>query len=202
MIVDAEVTLSCHQRVEVRGAGGVGQDSAQIRAVRADQQKVRVWCGHEHQRGPLGQIARTACFPGQTRRCRSAPGAPNNDKRAAAEPTHPVGDAADPSGTAGPAVAQQQPARTAGAADPASDTAGATDATVTDQPGIAAAPSRLTRRTRPARAAVAPQNPAGPSGLAGAGQAVSPVADQRTPQQQVRGRIDHTEDLVNDGLEG
>ncbi len=124
-------------------------------------------------------------------------------QRAPAQPTGPGGDRSksDPAGAAGPAVAQQPAAHAAGSAGPASDTAGAADSTVTDQPGTAAGPSPLTHRTRPARTAVAPQNPAGPTGLPGAGHCVNPVADQWTPQQEVRGRIDRTEDVFSEGLQ-
>ncbi|SOK27464.1 hypothetical protein MSIMFB_05707 [Mycobacterium simulans] len=125
------------------------------------------------------------------------------------------------SGTAGPAVADQSDGIAAGAAmtaGPSCNTnaaratsaaiavqhpaiatmttgragsAAATGAAVADQPGIpAVAAGHSRRRAGVAATAVAVQQPAGPAVRVGCG-AVDAIADQRTPQQRLSGRIDH-----------
>jgi len=56
-------------------------------------------------------------------------------------------------------------------------------------------------RAGPTVAAIAQQDPAFAAGLAGARRATGAVADQRPPQQQIGGRVDHRKNLVLDGLQ-
>ncbi len=109
--------------------------------------------------------------------------------------------AADSTGPAGPAVAQQ-PA--AAAAHPAGPAAGPTHTPSTpgaDQAGRSPGPAGLAGRAGSAVAAVAPQEPPGTTGGSGSRQSIGAIADQRTPQQRVGGRVDHRQHLLLRGLQ-
>ncbi len=111
-----------------------------------------------------------------------------------------------PTVAAGAAGADQQgdPTGAAGPADPSSTggyPAGPAIATGTEQdPAGPAGPARSrgggVGRTVPAVTAVAPQDSARPTVLPGPRRPVGAIADQRTTQQRLGGRIDHTQHLL------
>lgn len=122
--------------------------------------------------------------------------------------TRGPGDAnpADTSRATDPTSSTQKSAgatRTASPTDLTRDavTTGPTTTTVPEQASCPARTAVLSGRPRSARAAVPPQQPSGPTVLPGSGGADRTITDQRTPQYQLGGRIDHTQHRVLKGLQ-
>ena len=120
-----------HELVEIRGASGVGQNSAQVGAVCADQEEIRVRVSQGESSGPACSFSRTSTF----RKVPVPPVAPadfrimkvrghtNSTGPLPADGSAPAEQiAADSSSAAGSAIAQQPAARATGAAGSSSET--------------------------------------------------------------------------------
>ncbi len=101
-------------------------------------------------------------------------------------------------------VAVQPAAMPAGATGPtrsavAGIKAGSTGPAVADQAGVPAVATRgVCRGARPAGSAVTPQQPTGRTALSG--RPIDTIADERSTQQCLGGRVDGREQLLLDGL--
>ncbi len=109
-------------------------------------------------------------------------------------------------GTSRPCCRRVEPMRplvaaVAAVATVAADPAGRANSAVTEQERRPSGPTRLPRRTRPAITAIAPQQPTRPAGLPGPRRPIGPLADQRSPQQQLGGEVDHPHHVLGNGLQ-
>ncbi|CFC71490.1 Uncharacterised protein [Mycobacterium tuberculosis] len=125
-----------------------------------------------------------------------------------AHPAHERSRTAVPTGPAGTAIAPQQTAASPGApveavaAGSGGVPAGSAGSAIAPQPSIPAIATGLVDPAGPTVAAVAVQNPAVAAVLARTRQPVGAVADQRTPQQRLGGRIDQVEQILLNRLRG
>ncbi|VBA43335.1 hypothetical protein LAUMK13_04485 [Mycobacterium innocens] len=113
-----------------------------------------------------------------------------------AHPAVPAGNEGVAAGPAGSTGTGEQPAIAAGAASRAGSALPPV-AAAAEQPGIATfAAGRVGGAAGSTIAAVAVEQAAGPAVLPGSGRSVGAVADQRTPQQRLGGRVHHAERLL------
>src|SRR6516225_1502904 len=78
--------------------------------------------------------------------------------------------------------------------------AGTAHPALTDQTGIPAGPAGLPRRPRPTVTTVTDQQTTRPTGLPGPRRTIGAITDQRTVEQRLGGRINHTQNVLTQRL--